>query len=221
MPKEIRPSTADILTSTQTEEGVVFITPSKKPIASANETRLRRMRRTSYQAKLGKKIDNITNKVLDNNIRLASHPTDMLRIEVERDERSHDIISRTVINSEVLPIILPKMEDIPMRQFKREGTEVLIPSLFSIAQEEYFEVYAPTECNLNEDDLLIRILYDKSPDVEEPYIFVLQVKEVLGTFGYSSLLWKKCLTTFYDEALPQQIIDTIKDAIEKRELLNW
>ena len=99
MPKEIRPSTADILTSTQTEEGVVFITPSKKPIASANETRLRRMRRTSYQAKLGKKIDNITNKVLDNNIRLASHPTDMLRIEVERDERSHDIVSRTVVNS--------------------------------------------------------------------------------------------------------------------------
>ena len=64
-----------------------------------------------------------------------------------------------------------------------------------IAQEEYFEVYAPTECNLNEDDLLIRILYDKSPNIDEPYVFVLQVKEVLGTFGYSSLLWKKCLTT--------------------------
>ena len=86
MPKEIRPSTADILSSTQTEEGIVFITPSKK-VATPDEARLRRMKRTSYQAKLGKKIDNITNKVLDNNIRLASHPTDMLRIEVERAER--------------------------------------------------------------------------------------------------------------------------------------
>ena len=179
------------------------------------------MKRTSYQAKLGRKIDNITNKVLDNNIRLASHPTDMLRIEVERDERSHDIVSRTITNSEIMPVILPKMEDIPMRQFKREGTETMIPSLFSIAQEEYFEVYAPTECNLNEDDLLIRILYDKSPNIDEPYIFVLQVKEVLGTFGYSSLLWKKCLTTFYDEALPPAILTTIQEAIEKRDLLYW
>lgn len=220
MPKEIRPSTANILSSTRTEEGVVFISPSKR-IATSDESRLRRMKRTSYQAKLGKKIDNITNKVLDNNIRLASHPTDMLRIEVERDERSHDIMSRTITNSEIMPIILPKMEDIPMRQFKREGTETMIPSLFSIAQEEYFEVYAPTECNLNEDDLLIRILYDKSPNIDEPYVFVLQVKEVLGTFGYSSLLWKKCLTTFYDEALPPAILDTIQEAIEKREMLNW
>lgn len=220
MPKEIRPSTANILSSTQTEEGIVFITPSKK-VATPDEARLRRMKRTSYQAKLGKKIDNITNKVLDNNIRLASHPTDMLRIEVERDERSHDIVSRTITNSEIMPVILPKMEDIPMRQFKREGTETMIPSLFSIAQEEYFEVYAPTECNLNEDDLLIRILYDKSPNIDEPYIFVLQVKEVLGTFGYSSLLWKKCLTTFYDEALPPAILTTIQEAIEKRDLLNW
>ena len=97
----------------------------------------------------------------------------------------------------------------------------MIPSLFSIAQEEYIEVYAPTECNLNEDDLLIRILYDKSPNIDEPYVFVLQVKEVLGTFGYSSLLWKKCLTTFYDEALPPAILDTIQEAIEKREMLDW
>ena len=66
MPKEIRPSTADILSSTQTEEGVIFISPSKR-IATSDESRLRRMKRTSYQAKLGKKIDNITNKVLDNN----------------------------------------------------------------------------------------------------------------------------------------------------------
>ena len=115
MSKEVTLSTANVVASIQTEKGVVFITPSKKTVANLDEARLRRMRRTSYQAKLGKKIDNITNKVLDNNIRLASHPTDMLRIEVERDERSHDIVSRTVVNSEVMPIILPKMEDIPMR----------------------------------------------------------------------------------------------------------
>ena len=49
MPKEIRPSTANILSSTQKEEGIVFITPSKK-VATPDEARLRRMKRTSYQA---------------------------------------------------------------------------------------------------------------------------------------------------------------------------
>ena len=122
---------------------------------------------------------------------------------------------------------MAKKEEMLGVEFNTDPSEPFVDSSMSpfyipfYKTEEYFEVYAPTECNLNEDDLLIRILYDKSPNIDEPYVFVLQVKEVLGTFGYSSLLWKKCLTTFYDEALPPAILDTIQEAIEKRELLNW
>ena len=53
---------------------------------------LRIFRRTDFQARLGRKLDNIRKRVLDNNIRLSAHPTDMLRIAVQRDERSHDLI---------------------------------------------------------------------------------------------------------------------------------
>ena len=182
---------------------------------------LRRMRRTDFQARLGRKMDNIRKRVLDNNIRLSAHPTDMLRISVKRDERSHDLISRTIESTEIMPIILPKMEDIPLRHLIREGKDILIPSMYPIQQEEYFEVYAPVLCDLHEDDLLVRILYDSSPDINNPYVMVLQCKEILGTFGYSALTWKKCIVTFYDEELPQRVVQLVKASILKREALDW
>lgn len=182
---------------------------------------LRRMRRTDFQARLGRKLDNIRKRVLDNNIRLSAHPTDMLRIVVVRDDRSHDLISRTIESAEIMPIILPKMEDIPLRHLIREGKDVLIPSMYPIQQEEYFEVYAPVQCDLHEDDLLVRILYDSSPDISNPYVMVFQVKDLLGTFGYSTLTWKKVICTFYDESLPQRVVQLIKSSILKREALDW
>jgi len=200
---------------------VNVITKPTSVLNNSQTSQSRRMRRTTYQARLGKKLDNITQKVLDNNLRLSAHPTDMLRIEVNRDERSRDLISRTVKSVEVLPILLPKMVDIPLRHFIRDNTDIMIPSLYATQEQEYFEVYSPIEVDLNEDDLLIRILNDSSPDINNSYVMVLQVKEVLGTFGYNSLVYKKLVVTFYDESLPPQIINTIKEANKKRELLTW
>lgn len=199
-------------------EVTVIKNPNTDPMSTPNG---RRMRRTSFQARLGKKMDKITQKVIDNNIRLTSNPTDMLRIQVNRDERSSDLKSRTVKSVEVLPIILPVLKDIPLRHMLREDTDILVPSMYMIAQEEYFEVWAPIEVDLNEDDLFIRILNDSSPEISDPYVMVLQVKEVLGTFGYASLVWKKCLCTFYDESLPGPVINVIKANIKKREELGW
>ena len=198
----------------------VYIHKHNDNLTEGNDE-LRRMRRTDFQARLGRKLDNIRKRVLDNNIRLSAHPTDMLRISVKRDERSHDLISRTIDSTEIMPIILPKMEDIPLRHLIREGKDVLIPSMYPIQQEEYFEVYAPVQCDLHEDDLLVRILYDDSPDISNPYVMVLQCKEILGTFGYNTLTWKKVIVTFYDEALPQRVVQLVKASILKREALDW
>lgn len=189
----------------------------RKPI----NDRYRRMRRSSYQARLGRKLDKINNKIIDNDIRLTAHPTDMIRVEAIKDERSGDLISRVIKSTEVMPILLPEMKDIPLRHLIRDNRDILVPSLYSIVQEEFFEMYAPIECDLNEDDLLVRILYDTSPEINDPYVIVFQVKEVLATFGYSSIMWKKLLCTFYDEALPQQVINTLKQCISKRESLDW
>ena len=56
---------------------------------------------------------------------------------------------------------------------KKEGEDITITSLYTINQQEYFEIYAPVEAQLNMDDLLVRIMYD--PNSDRPYIMILQV----------------------------------------------
>lgn len=180
----------------------------------------KRMRRTSFQARLGKRLDNISRKLIDNQIRLTSHPTDMIRVQAKRDMRSGDLISRTIEDVEILPIVLPPLKDIPLRRLiTEESQEVVVPSLYPTAQSTYYVLYAPMEVKLNEDDLLLRIIDD--PYTKNPYVLCLQVKEILGDLGYSSFRQQKFWASLYDETLPKQVISVLKDAVEKRDKLGW
>ena len=69
------------------------------PVADVRTKTLRKYRTTNFQARLGKRLDAITRKVLDDRISLTAHPTDMLRISVKRDSRSGDLLSRTITSS--------------------------------------------------------------------------------------------------------------------------
>ena len=178
------------------------------------------MRRTTFQARMGSRLDVIKRKVIDNSIRIASSPTDMIRVKSVRDGRSGDLISRTVTVSEVLPVILPEMQDIPLRRFITEDDKsISIPSLYSIKDKAYFDLYCAMECNLDIDDLLFRIIKDPGSDI--PYIMCLQVKDVLSTVSYGSILYSKYQVTFFDEALPAEITNVIRQESLKRESLGW
>lgn len=178
------------------------------------------MRRTTYQARLGKKMDNIARKVFDNNIRLASQPTDMLRIKVNRDKISQDLLSRTIVSAEIVPIIFPSMKDVPLRRLIREdGEDILVPNLYQFYDDQFWTIYVPAEIRLDEDDLLIRIIYD--PYSDEPNILCMQVKEILTTLGYNSIVYLSARVTLYDESLPSEVVNIIKDANKKRAELGW
>lgn len=178
------------------------------------------MRRTTYQARLGRKMDNIARKVFDNNIRLASQPTDMLRIKVNRDKISQDLLSRTIVSAEIVPIIFPSMKDVPLRRLIREdGEDILVPNLYQFYDDQFWTIYVPAEIRLDEDDLLIRIVYD--PYSDEPNILCMQVKEILTTLGYNSIVYLSARVTLYDESLPSEVVNIIKDANKKRAELGW
>lgn len=178
------------------------------------------MRRTRYQAKLGRKLDNINRKVMDNNIRLSGQPTDMLRIKVNRDPISNDLVSRTIISTEIIPVIFPNMEKVPLRRLTRDGElEVLVPNLYQFYDDQYWTLYTPAEIRLDEDDLLLRLIYD--PYSDEPHIAALQVKDSLSVIGYNSIVWFQYNATLYDEILPTEVVNIIKKANEKREKLQW
>ena len=191
----------------------------QEPITDVRTKTPRKYRTTSFQARLGKKLDNITRKVLDDRIGLTAHPTDMLRISVKRDPRSGDLLSRTITSSEVVPIIFPNMTDVPLRQFTtKDDKEVLLPSFYAFSQEQHFNLYAPIAVQVDVDDLLIRFVYNED---RLPWISVLQVKDILSTVGYNSILYNKLQCTFYDEVLPEKVLSLIRSAIDRREILGW
>lgn len=191
----------------------------QEPVTDVRTKTSRKYRTTSFQARLGKKLDNIARKVLDDGISLTAHPTDMLRISVKRDPRSGDLLSRTITSSEVVPIIFPNMKDVPLRQFAtRDDKEVLLPSFYAFSQEQHFDLYAPIAVQVDVDDLLIRFVYNED---RLPWISILQVKDILSTVGYNSILYSKLQCTFYDEVLPDKVLTLIRSAIDRRELLGW
>lgn len=179
----------------------------------------RRTNRISFQARLGAKLDLIKRKLLDNSIILAAHPTDMLRVRVERDPRTQDIQSRRITANEVLPIMLPTMKDIPLRRVKRGGNNVITFSMADVDNSKPFEAYCPLHGRLHRDDLLFRFIKDPHSDL--PYAMVLQVKDELGTIAYSSLLHVKYTLTFYDEPIPAEIVAAVYNATLKRERVGW
>lgn len=178
------------------------------------------MRSTTFQARMGSRLDIIKRKLVDNSIRLSSNPTDMIRVKSVRDARSGDLVSRTITTSEILPVILPQMENIPLRRFIAEDNKsIVIPSLYSINDKAYFDLYCAQECHLDIDDLLFRIIKDPTSDI--PYVMCLQVKDILSTISYGSILYSKYQVTFFDEELPRDIIDIIRKEGLKREELGW
>lgn len=189
---------------------------------SSIESARRRMRHTTYQSRMGRKMDKISRRLIDNSIRLTSTPMDMLRIKVKRDGISQDLVSRTIISSEVVSIVFPKIEGIPMRHLKQTQEGYIVPSLIPVGyegQQSYFEIYCPMALHLDEDDLLFRVIFDEASDRD--YVMALQVKETLGNIGVSSLRMVKYWVTLYDEKLPPEIVNTIIRATNKREALQW
>ncbi len=212
---------SEIHTSVYVTPGVIKAfnpTPRAEVYSLRKPTIPRRMQHSAWQARLGNKLDPIKRKVLDNQILLTSHPTDMLRIRTNRDERSHDIISRTIISSEILPIILPIMKDVPLRRMQHVDGKTIL-SLSPLEDDKAFEAYCPMQGQLERDDLLFRIL--KDPYSDSPYFMVLQVKDELGTLSYSSLLYVKYKLSFYDEPLPEAITNKLYEFAKKRGELSW
>lgn len=194
--------------------------PSVVITYSREMTAIRRNNRSAWQSRLGARMDPIRRKFLDNNILLTANATDMLRVRSIRDSRTQDILSRTITASEILPIVLPIMQDVPMRRLIKDDSSGSIVVTFSALEDQKpFEAYCPLSGQLQRDDLLFRFI--KDPYADLPYIMVMQVKDELATLSYSSLLYVKYLLTFYDEPLPAAVVSEILAAVTKRERLKW
>ena len=132
--------------------------------------------------------------------------------------KQKDLISRTIEEIGVLEVVMPPMIDVPMRRVKNVDNSLSLDSLdpFELFP---FECYTLNRYNIDKDDLLIRVIQD--PEVDRPYVMILQVIDTLMTIGSQDPIWKKFKCVYYNQSLPAEILALVIEAQQRRVLLGW
>jgi len=171
----------------------------------------------NIQSRLGSKLDRLKRKLIDNSISLAGNTLDFMRISAKYTKQG-DLESRTIDDIGLIEVVMPPMIDIPMRRvINTEGT-LSLDSLDPFNMFP-FECYTLNKYNIDKDDLLIRVL--KDPEVDRPYVMILQVLETFITIGTNYALWRKFNCAYYNNTLPQEILELVSDAQLRRTELGW
>lgn len=171
---------------------------------------------TTFQSRLSAKLNNIERKLVDNAIRLQGVATDCICIRTKKTPQG-DIESRTITSIDAIPVIFPSFTDVPLMKYVRQTGEVV--KMFSTFEKQPFEMYIPSQNEMSQEDLLIKF-YENENNID-PYISVIEIKDLLGTFGARSLIYHKYKGTFYDEVLPDAIMNFAVDMARRRQILHW
>jgi hypothetical protein len=171
---------------------------------------------TTFQSRLSSKLNNISRKLHDNSIRLGGVAVDCIRITPKVSAQG-DIISRKVEDLDVISAIFPPLQDIPLKKVKNDsGQTIIIPYTFDI---QPIEVLIPSNFLIDANDLIIK--FYENLERQDPYIAIMEVKDMLGTFGARSIIYNKYKLTFFDGVLPDQILQWCIDMAKRRQELKW
>jgi hypothetical protein len=175
-----------------------------------------------FQSRLGKFHDKIRRKLIANKVSLTGQITDTIRVRLKKSKQG-DIVSRVVDSVDVVPVVFPILKDVPYRRLPAEGekdpTKIQLESLWQVNDLFPIEIYTPDYDKIYIGDLIFRVIME--PDIEYPLVMVLEVQEALGTFGVRSMIYSKFQATYYNETLPDEILDYVSAAAKRRLHLQW
>ena len=184
----------------------------------------------SFQSRLGKYQDNIRRKMLDNQISLTGQAADMIRIRLKVTKQL-DIESRIVDSVAVIPIIFPPMIDVPYRVVNDEDyhrinldaeaddNKMMIQVLPQMVELFPIELMTTRADKVTVNDLIFRVIMD--PNLAYPLVLALEIVDALGTFGTHSLVYTKFSAVYYNEVLPDEIMDFVTATAVRRLNLEW
>lgn len=178
----------------------------------------------SFQARLQAKQGRISQKLVDIQISRMGVITDAIRIRANRDQMG-DSISKIYDNIDIINIIFPKLEDIPMYRFQVQQGQLIFFTSANDAISKEEDKKQPFDCGVmlqdkvSQDDLIFKF-YD-NPTGDEPFCLVLQCKDILGTFGGRSIIWQKARFTYFDEPIDASALAWVMQMYNRREVLGW
>jgi hypothetical protein len=175
----------------------------------------------TFQARLLAKMGRVSQKLVDQQIKLMGVITDVIRITGKFTTQS-DYISRTVDDIDIIEIAFPGLKDVPMRRFvMNSGQAISANDAVSKEGEEQepFECYAPVTSLVKQHDIILKFF--ENPIGDDPWILPLQCSDVMGTFGARQIIWQKMNLVYYAEELDPQIVTWCNEMAVRRQILNW
>jgi len=171
----------------------------------------------TFQARLAAKLNKISQKLADNSISLMGTATDVIRLKSKKNNFG-DIISRSLEDIDVVEIRFPALKEVPMWRFDSNGVPQQSVDIHS-GEYQPFKSIVPLQFKLDQDDILIKFF--ENPQGDKPLVLVLQVKDVLGTFGDRSIIYQQYNISYYDEQIETEIWEWVLKAAQRRGLLGW
>jgi hypothetical protein len=153
-----------------------------------------------------------------------SDATDCIRLHVRRSYEG-DAVSLICEKADVINAVFPPLTDVPFRRIKRDKDTrswqltSLVGSFEDGEQQKQYTIQTPYEFDVDVDDLIFRIFTDENQEAN--IIVILQVKELLGTFGHSRLILQKSGCVIATEAMPAEILETVQLMAERRSKLGF
>jgi hypothetical protein len=185
----------------------------------------RRAKISTIQARLGAVQDRTRRKLIDGTtLYNMSDAVDCIRCHV-RTSFENDANSWVCERADVISAVFPPLTDVPFRKIKLDPTTrawqltSLVNAFDDAEQEKAYALQVPYEFDIDVNDLIFRIFVD--PDIKYPIVVVLQIQEILGTFGKNMLIMQKAKATIPTVTIPPQILETVEEMAKRRLRLGW
>lgn len=175
---------------------------------------------SSFQSRLAMKQDTFKRKVIDNsNLLLVSNPVDCFRIRKKSSYRG-DETGLLVESVDVVPIVFPALDDVPIQKIVTdEETQQwqltgLVDAFEDGQEDKLYTIQAAYGADLKTGDLLVRVFLDEAQKVEA--VLIMEIQNILGTFGGMKLIMEKFSCTIPTYQIPREIVDVVKQMVERR-----
>lgn len=172
----------------------------------------------TFQSRLAAKQNAMAQKLSDNAISLLGTLTDVIRIKLNKNHVG-DVNSKIITDIDAVEIMFPPLRDIPMWRFTNNGS--LSAQSVDIHEDKPQPMIgaAPITSKVDQGDVIIKFF--DNPMNDKPLVLILQIKDVLGTFGQRSIIFQKVQITYYDEQLEPEVWQWCMDASLRRKILKW
>lgn len=168
--------------------------------------------------------------MLDNQISLTGQAADTIRVRVKMTKQL-DIDTRIVDSVDVVPVIFPPLVDVPYRRINDEHhrrtnlddqaneERMMIQVLPQMVELFPIEIMTTRGDRIYTGDLIFRVIME--PEIEYPLVLALEIVDALGTFGTHSMIYSKFSAVYYNEVLPDEIMDYVAATAVRRLRLEW